>query len=129
MAAQHLNAWSPAILTVAAQALIDALTTTAGAGSVTIHASDDTLLATVPLDDPAGDIDANGVADLTPTARDEDAAASGTASYASIRDGDGTVHRSMPCEAGSDPVAGKCVLNTITIVAGGPVEINSLSVG
>ena len=41
----------------------------------------------------------------------------------------GTPQLSLPVQTGSSPVSGKLVLNTLTIVAGAPVEILSATIG
>lgn len=126
MVAAYLDAWNPAAIVAAHTALLALLDGAATAGKVTLHSSTDTLLATIPLTDPAGTVNATtGALTLTASARDESADASGTASYATIRDGDNVAYRSLTCQAGSSAVANRCVLNTLSIVAGGPVEMVS----
>lgn len=62
-------------------------------------------------------------------ATQEDAAlAGGTASYLDICDGDGAVVYRMSCQQGSQAVAGKCVLNSTTIISGAPVDILSATI-
>jgi hypothetical protein len=39
------------------------------------------------------------------------------------------VHLALPAQAGTVAVSGKLVLNTLTVVAGGPVEVLSATVG
>lgn len=107
--------------------LIDAGT---GAGSIKIRDAADVLLAQVPLTDPCGTINGTtGQFTITPSGRDESADASGTAAYGEICDSDGVVHLSLPAQAGSVAVSGKIVINTLTIVAGGPVEVIGVLVG
>lgn len=129
MAADYLNLWNPSAIAAAHTALLALLDGAATAAKVTLHDSADVLLATVPLTDPAGTVNAGtGALTLTPDGRDESADAGGTASYATLRDGDGLAYRSLPCQTGSFAVPGACVLNTLTIIAGGPVEIISFAV-
>lgn len=129
MAAQYLNAWRPSAIIAANTALLADIDTGSGAARVTLHDAADVKLAEIPLTDPAGSVNATtGLLTLTPSGRDESADASGTAFYASIRDGNGAVVRSLPCQAGSFAVPGACVLNTLAIVAGGPVELLSITV-
>lgn len=99
-------------------------------GSIKIRDAADVLLAEVPLTDPCGTVDgATGQLTITPAERDEEANASGTAAYADFCDSDGVVHLSLPAQAGSSAVVGKLVINTLSIVAGGPVEVLSATVG
>lgn len=129
MPAEHLNAWRPSAIAASHTALLALLDAGATPAKVTLHNDADTLLSTIPLTDPAGTVNGTtGELTLTPNGRDESAAASGTAAYATLRDGDGTAYRSLPCQTGSFAVPGACVMNTLSIVAGGPVEIVSFSV-
>lgn len=100
------------------------------AGFVRIRDAADVLLGTVPLDDPCGTVDGGtGQLTLAFDGREESADAGGTAAYGEICDGDGDVHLALPCQAGTAAVSGKLVLNTLTIVAGGPIEIVSATIG
>ena len=99
-------------------------------GSIKIRDASDVLLATIPLTDPCGTIDnGTGQLTLTPAGRDESADATGTAAYAEFCDSNGTVYLSLPAQAGAVAVTGKLVINTLSIVAGGPVEVLSATVG
>ena len=122
--------YSPAALAAAHtsfQALIDA---GSAAGSIKIRDAADVLLATIPLTDPCGSVNATtGQLTITPAGRDESADASGTAAYGEFCDSDGAVYLSLPAQAGSSAVLGKLVINTLSIVAGGPVEVLSATVG
>lgn len=127
MPAQHLNSWSPSFLIVSHAALVDLLDAHAeNNASLTFHDAADTLLATIPLDKPCGTVDPTTGALTLAVAGREESATAGAASYASIRDGAGAVHHSLPCEVGTEPVPGKVVLNTLTLTAGGPLEIDSV---
>ena len=100
------------------------------AGAVQIKDDDDVLLAEIPLTYPCGTVNAlTGQLTITPDGRDEEADASGTAAYGEFCDSDGVVHLSLPAQAGSSAVVGKLVINTLSIVAGGPVEVLSATVG
>ena len=102
---------------------------TAG-GSIKIRDAADVLLATVPLTDPCGSVNATtGQLTITPAGRDESADASGTAAYGEFCDSTGAVYLSLPAQAGSSAVLGKLVINTLSIGAGGPVEVLSATVG
>lgn len=59
-------------------------------------------------------------------AQEDSSPAGGTASYAQIIDGDGDPHIQVPCVQGTEAVAGFCVLNTLVIIAGAPLEILSV---
>jgi hypothetical protein len=127
----------PSVATYSADAKIDAHTAFlalidagSGAGAVKIRDSSDVLLATCPLDDPAGTVNGTtGQLTFAFDGRDEAADANGTIAYAEFCDSDGTVHLSIPAQAGTSPVSGKIVFNTLTVIAGTPVEILSATIG
>jgi hypothetical protein len=127
---------APAQATFSAESLIAAHTAllnlidTGTAGSIKIYDNSDVLLAQITLDDPAGTVNGTtGQLTITMDGRDESANSSGTAAYATICESDGTVHLSLPAQAGASPVSGKIVLNTLTIVSGLPVEILTVTIG
>jgi hypothetical protein len=101
---------------------------TAGAADPTlaIYTAANTLLATVVIDPVASGIDPV-TADLTLViATQEDASpASGTAAYGVILNGDGDPEARAPCQAGSTPVAGTIVINSLTLIEGAPFEVRS----
>lgn len=101
-----------------------------GAGSIKIRDANDVLLAQIPLTSPCGTVDgATGQLTLTPAGGGEAADASGVAAYGEFCDADDAVHLSLPAQAGSGAVAGKLVINSLSIVAGGPVEVVSATIG
>ena len=104
-----------------------------GAGAtayVEIRDVSDVLLSTLPLDFPAGTVDA-GTGQLTCVfgLPDLEAAATGTADHADICDAAAKILITLSCEAGVTPVADACVLTTLSIVQGAPVEGVSLTIG
>lgn len=115
---------------VAAHTSFMNLIDTGSAGFVNVRDSADVLLAVCPLVDPCGSVN-GGTGQLTFDfdGRDESANATGTAAYAEFCESDGTVHLSLPAQAGTVAVSGKIVLNTLSIVSGGPVEILSATIG
>ena len=129
MSAQYLGSWSPSARISAHTALVALLDSDTNAAYITIHTSDDTLLATIPLGDPCGAVDAvTGVLTLTPVGREEGAPNNGVASYASLRDGSDAVHSSLECVEGISAVTNRCVLNSLTVVSGSPLELVSWTV-
>lgn len=112
------------------RALLDAHATLPA--SVRIRDAADVLLGEIPLAKPSGTVNAGTgqfIADVDPVPRDDGAAAGGLAAYAELCDGAGAVHLALPCQAGTEPVAGKVVLQTLTIVVGAPIELVSLTLG
>lgn len=89
-----------------------------------------TLLATVVCADPAGTVDSQtGQLTFASMTRDESADADGQASFGRLVNGDGNAVIDLPTQAGTSAVSGYLVLNTLDIVAGGPVEILSATIG
>lgn len=121
--------YSAAAKIAAHNALVTLIDTGSGNGTIKIRTSADALLATVNLDDPCGTV--NGTTGQITLAIDNtpNASATGTAAYAEICDVAGAVVLSLPAEAGSSPVSGKIVLNTLALVSGTPVEILSATIG
>lgn len=107
--------------------LIDAGT---GAGSIKIRDAADVLLAQIPLADPCGTVNGTtGQLTFAIAGRDESADASGDAAYGEFCDSDGVVHLALPAQQNASINTGFITLGTITIVAGGPVEVLSATAG
>ncbi|MEY2656072.1 MAG: hypothetical protein RLZZ524_3100 [Pseudomonadota bacterium] len=130
MAVPSVATYSGAALVAAHTSFRDLIDSGSGAGYVNIRSSADVLLAVCPLADPCGSVHGTtGQLTFSFNGRDESANASGTAAYAEFCDSDGDVHLALPAQAGTVAVAGKIVLNTLTIVSGAPVEILSATIG
>ncbi len=98
-------------------------------GSIAILSSADVFLASIPLSDPCGTVNgATGQLTITPDGG-ETSATAGTAAYAEIRNGSGVALLSLPCQAGTEPVAGKCVIVSLSITLGSSVEAQSVVIG
>ncbi len=122
--------YSAAALVAAHTSFRDLVDSGAGAGFIRIRDAADVLLAQIPLSDPCGTVNGTtGQLTLSIAGRDESADASGTAAYGELCDSDGDVHLALPAQAGSSPVANKLVLNTLAVVATGPVEVLSATIG
>lgn len=127
----------PSVATYAAAALVaaqtsfrDLLDSGSGAGFVRVRDAADVLLAQIPMNDPCGTVNGTtGQLTITFSGPDTSADASGTAAYGELCNSSGTVYLSLPTQAGSSAVSGKLVLNTLTIVTGGPVEIVNATIG
>jgi hypothetical protein len=127
---------APTVATYSAAALVAANTSFrslidggSGPGKIRVRSSADVLLAEIILTDPCGTV--NGTTgQLTFTvATQEDAATAGTAAYGEFCDSANVVHLALPCEAGTAAVSGKLVLNTLTLLAGNPVQVVSATIG
>ena len=127
MAGAFSQDWSPQVIAACNQAILDLLDSQEENARITIHTEMDVLLGELLLENPCGSVDlVTGVATLVPGPRLEEAPATGVAAYASIRDGAGHPHRSIPCMQGDSPVPGFCILNSLFVVAGSPVQIMSI---
>ena len=117
--------WVAAHTAVLAEMLDD----TTSEPKLKLYDSGPVKLAEFVIDD-TGSPDNGSTGDITiAIATQEDAAlASGTAAYLDFCDGGGTVHYRLSCEQGTVAVAGKCVMNSLSIVAGAPVDILSVSI-
>lgn len=130
MAVPTVATYSVAALVAAQTAFKDLIDSGTGAGFIRIRDSADVLLAQVPLSDPCGSVNGTtGQLTFSISGRDESADATGTAAYAQICDSTGAVHLSLPTQAGTSVVSGKLVMNTLSVISGGPVEILSAVVG
>jgi hypothetical protein len=130
MAVPTVATYSAAALVAAHTAFRNLIDAGSGPGSIKIRDSADVLLSQIPLDDPCGAVNGTtGQLTIAIDGRDESADASGTAAYGEFCDSDGLVHLSLPAQAGSTAVSGFLVLNTRSIVAGGPVEVLSATIG
>ena len=130
MPAPTAQTYSVAALVAAHTAFRDLVDSGTAGGSIKIRDAADVLLATIPLSDPCGTVNAGtGQLTITPSGRDDSADATGTAAYAEICDSNGVVYVSLPTQQGTTPASNVLVLNTLSIVAGGPVEILSVVVG
>jgi hypothetical protein len=99
-------------------------------GAIKVRDAAGVLLGTITLADPSGTVNGTtGQLTFATTTRDESADAAGTIAYVEICDGGGDVHLALPAQAGSAPVSGKAVFNTLTVVVAGPLEITSVTVG
>lgn len=122
--------YSTAVLVAAHTAFRDLIDAGGTGGFIKIRNDADVLLATIPLTYPCGTIDgATGQLTITLAGRDESADATGTAAYGEFCDSNGTVHLSLPAQVGAAAVTGKLMINTLSIMASGPVEVLSATVG
>lgn len=130
MPAPEQATYSTAVLAAAHTAFRDLIDAGGTGGFIKIRDGADVLLATIPLTYPCGTIDgATGQLVITPAGRDESADATGIVAYGEFCDSDGTVCLSLPAQAGSTQVPGKLVVNALSILEGGTVEVLSVVVG
>jgi hypothetical protein len=130
MPAPSSPVYSADVLVAAHTAFRDFIDSGSGAGFVRIRSAADVLLAQVPLDDPSGSVNGTtGQLTFSFSGPDTSADATGTAAYAEFCDSDGTVYLSIPAVQGTAPVSGFLVMNTLSILSGGPVEILTATVG
>ncbi len=124
--------WSVAVEVAVQTAIKAQIDGGGGAAYFEVYDSGNVLLSTLPLTYPCGTVSGTtGQLSCEFGSRDEDAAASGTASYVKLKNSAGVVvESSIPCQAGSSPVAGYFVMPSLSIVIGTPVEgIDPFTVG
>ena len=122
--------YSVAAKVAAHTALRDVIDSGAGAGYIEVRGDALQLLATIPLSDPCGTVNGTtGQLTLSIAGSDTSADATGTAAYADVCDSTGAAHLSLPAQAGTTWVAGKIVLNSLSIVTGTEVSILSAVIG
>ena len=101
----------------------------AGAGFIRIHSAADVLLATINMADPCGTVNgATGRLTFSIPGGDT-VSTSGTAAYGEFCDSTGAVHLALPAQEGLSAVSGKIVLNTLSLVVGGPLDVVLANVG
>lgn len=122
MPAPSSATFSAAAKVAAQTSLLGLIDAGSGAGKLRIRNSSDTLLWEAPFNNPAGTVNGTtGVLTITFPAGTVNAVATGTAAYGEVTDDANTVIWSAPTEAGSAAVAGKVVLNTLSVVSGSPI--------
>lgn len=122
--------YSAAALAAAHTSFRDLIDSGITGGLIRIRSSTDVLLAEIPLVDPCGTVNGTtGQLTLSIAGRDESADATGTAAYGELCTSAGVVHLALPAQAGTTAVSGKIVINTLSIVAAGPVEVLSAVIG
>lgn len=127
---------SNAARSAAADALVDLVDGGTGAGTLKIYtgvqpagpatAPSGTLLGTLTMTDPAFGNAANGVATAASITGDSSADASGTAGWARIADSSGTAILDMSVTVSGG--GGDLQLDSVNIVAGGAINVTSLTV-
>ena len=126
------------ILTATRNAMLDQINTSlnAGAGAATIKIysgtqpadastalSGNTLLATLTCTDPAAPAASGGVLTFSAITQDASADATGTATFARVADSNAATV--FDCDVNTS--AATLIINTTSIVAGGPVSITSFT--
>ena len=121
--------YSVAALVAAHTAFRDLIDGGAGAGMLRIRNAADALLATLVLADPCGTIN-GATGQLTFAIPGGDTVTTGgTAAYGEFCDSAGVVHLALPAQEGVAAVSGKLVLNSLTLMAGGPLDVIIARVG
>lgn len=130
MAVPSTATYSAAALVAAHTSFRDLIDSGPAAGFIRIRDASDVLLAQIPLVDPCGTVNGTtGQLTLAIAGPDSSADATGTAAYGEICSSTGAVHLALPAQAGTAAVPGKLVLNTLSIIAGGPVDVLSATIG
>lgn len=112
-------------------AIHNAVVTELGSGAkFVLLNSSNTVLATIPLNSPAGIVDqGTGVLSISFNGRDDSADASGTAANFQLRTSADAPLITGPVRSGTSPLTGYLTLSSTTVTAGMPVEVSSLTFG
>lgn len=96
--------------------------------SIVLKDADDAVLATIPLADPPGQIEEDGILTLNPDGEDP-SALEGTVAYAEVWDADDNWVVKVPAVESVSAVYGKVALNSLLILEGSTVSLVSFSIG
>ena len=123
------DGYSPAAWIAAHTALLNLIEDGASDSKIKLYDGDDVLLGEFVIDDATSDVSGTtGDITISISTQEDAALAGGTASYITICDGDGDVVYKMSCQQGTEAVAGKCVMNSLTIIQGAPIDILSCEI-
>ena len=112
-------------------ALRDLIDAQAGNGKLHLMNEEDSIMATFELTKPCGTVNATtGKLVITTTTGLAVVEYGGyEATHAALVDSDGYAHLTLPAQEGSEPVAGKVILDLTFLEHGGTVEIGSIEIG
>jgi len=120
------NATYSAAVKIATNTALRDLLDSGAAALLRIRDNSDVLLVQFTLSDPSGTVDGTtGVLTITAPAA-TNVTTAGTAAYAELCTSAGVVHLILPAQAGSAEVANRIVINTLSLVAGAPLNIISI---
>lgn len=123
------DGYSAAAWIAAHTALLTLIEDGASDSKIKLYDGSDVLLGEFVIDDATSDVSGTtGDITIAISTQEDAAIAGGTASYLDICDGDGAVVYRMSCQQGTEAVSGKCVMNSLTIVQGAPVDIISATI-
>ena len=123
------DGYSPAAWIAAHTALLGLIEGGAGDSKIKLYDGSDVLLGEFVIDDATSDVSGTtGDITIAISTQEDAAIAGGTASYITICDGDGAVVYKMSCQQGIEAVAGKCVMTSLTIIEGAPLDILSCTI-
>lgn len=120
--------FSTEVRSACSNAILDLIDAGSGAGAIKLYTDDDVLLAEIPLDDPAGTVDEDGLLTLAIDGTDT-ALATGICTYATVSDSDDNVLVTLPVQEGEEAVSGYLVINSESIFQGVTVSILSATIG
>lgn len=130
MAVPSTETFSAAAKVAAQTSLKDLIDAGSAGGKLKIRDSSDVLLWTGTLADPCGSVNGTtGQLTITLPTSTVNASATGTAAYGEITDSNDTVIWAAPTQAGSSPVSGKVIINTLSLVSGSPATVVSITFG
>ncbi len=122
--------YSTDALVAAHTAFRDLLDAETGSATVEITDDADTVLGTITLADPSGTVSGTtGQLTFSDDGGTYSASASGEAANASLKDGAGAAHLTLPVVQGEEAVAGYCVLSSTSLTSGDPLVLSGLVIG
>jgi hypothetical protein len=122
-AAYALSVWD-----AAHRAALADLMGASGDPLIGIYDAGDVLLAQAVLDRASAAVDVDAQIVIPVLAQEDSALAAGGASYALLKSGEGVDKLRLDCVQGASPVAGSCVLNTLAIALGAPVNVSTITI-
>lgn len=129
MPAPTVYTYSAGSIVAAHTSFRDRVDSGAGPGQIRLRNAADALLGTITLTDPCGTVNGTtGQLTLTQNGQ-QTATTQGTVAYGEVTDSTGTVHLSLPVEAGTSPVSGKLVMPSLSLVVGSPLVLISATIG
>jgi hypothetical protein len=122
------SAYSLAAWVAAHEALLETLRVGTGSDQAAVFVdADDAILATVPLDLDASDVDESGTLTIAIDGSPPNATETGAADRVILQDKDGDAVIQLDCKIGASAEAGYMVMNTLSVVSGMPVDITSIT--
>ncbi|GAB5451839.1 MAG: hypothetical protein Hals2KO_21670 [Halioglobus sp.] len=129
MAVPTFPEYSVAVQIATNTAFRDKIDEGSGPGKLKLRDENDVLLSEIIFADPCGTVDVDGILTFTIPLIDPSAATTGEAAYGEFTDSDDNIHLRLPAVQSNEYVDGYVVMNTTSLIAGGPVTVVGVTVG